>query len=81
MIAQLVEYCPSMAEVMGSNPAQNRIFSRAFFFFFAVANYKVACRTAIISHSLNTLLLSITNLKTKQNTKNFMKITKEGASF
>ena len=64
-----------MAELMGSNPVQARIF------FLAAANYKVACTTAIISNSLNTLLLSITNLKAKQNTKNFMKITKEGASY
>ena len=60
-----------MAEVMGSNPVQTRIFLGLFFFFFffffffSAANYKVPCTTAIISHSLNTLSLSITNLKTK----------------
>ena len=53
-----------MAEIMGSNPVQTRIFFELFFFF-AAANNKVACITAIISPSLNTLLLSITNLKTK----------------
>ena len=63
-----------MAEIMGSNPVQARIF------FLAAANYKVACTTGIISNSLNTLSLSIVNLKAKQNTKNFMKINKEGAS-
>ena len=47
LIAQLVEYCTGIAEVMGSNPIQARIFSG---FNFTTA-LKVVCITAMIMSS------------------------------